>query len=194
MCHFITCLVAPGVSLIELQPLCNKHGMLFGPIENSFVRAQIPPGHYVRATQSVCDCGTPLGSLSAKHNSKSLAEGENAHAASVAKLKKKGWSQAKIDRWLGEKETASERTSLQRANSSGADLKSWCEFILAYLKASEGEALGILLHWYHGSLDNEKISIQSIERIPLTEELEKNLLSMREDVLYLFSIAPPKSH
>ncbi len=109
-------------------------------------------------------------------------------------MKKKGWSQAKIDRWLGEKEIASERTSLQRANSSGADLNSWCQFILAYLTASEGGALGILPHWYHGSLDDEKISIQSIERIPSTEELEKNLLSMREDVLYLFSIAPPKSN
>ncbi len=190
MCHFITCLVAPGVSLLELQPLCNQHGMLFSPIDNSFVSAQMPQGQYVRATQSVCDCGTPLGSLSAKHNPKSRAEGESAHATSVAKLKKKGWSQAKIDRWLGEKETASERASLQRANSSGANLNSWCQFIKTFLSASQGKALGILLHWYSGSLDDEEIEIKCIERIPLTEELEKNLLSIREDVLYLFSMAP----
>ena len=54
--------------------------------------------------------------------------------------------------------------------------------------------MGILLHWYSGSLDDEKIEIKSIERIPLTDELEKNLLSMSEDVLYLFSIAPPLSN
>lgn len=191
MCHFITCLVAPEVSLLELQPLCNKNGMLFMPIENSFVCAQIPSGQYVRATQSVCDCGTPLGSLSARHNNKSLAEGESAHATSVAKLKKKGWSQAKIDRWLGEKETASERSSLQRAHSCGADLKNWCQFIKTFLPANPGKALGILLHWYSGSLEDEKIEIKSIERIPLSEELEKNLLSIREDVLYLFSMAQP---
>ena len=117
MCHFITCLVAPGVSLLELQSLGNKHGMLFKPIDNSFVCAQIPSGQYVRATQSLCDCGTPLGSLTAKHNQRGRAEGESSHGTAVAKLKKKGWSQAKIERWLGEKKTASERTSLQRANS-----------------------------------------------------------------------------
>lgn len=176
--------------MVELQPLCSKSGMLFKPIDNPFVSAQLPPGQYVRATQSVCDCGTPLGSSSAKENKKSLAEGESAHAVAIAKLKKKGWSQAKIDRWQAEKETASERSNLQRANSSGADLKSWCQFIKAFLTASEGKALGLILHWYSGSLDGEKILINSIEHIPVTEELEKNLLSIREDVLYLFSMAP----
>lgn len=190
MCHFITCLVAPGVSLLELQPLCSKYGMLFKPIDNPFVCAQLPPGQYVRATRSVCDCGTPLGSLVAKDNQKILAEGESAHAVAVAKLKKKGWSQAKIERWQAEKEAASERSSLQRANSSGADLNSWCQFIKGFLVASEGKALGILLHWYSGSLDDEKIHIKSIEHLPLTEELEKNLLSIGEDELYLFSMAP----
>lgn len=190
MCHFITCLVAPGVSLLELQPLCSKYGMLFKSIDNPFVSAQLPPGQYVRATQSVCDCGTPLGSSYAKENQKSLAEGESAHAVAVAKLKKKGWSQAKIDRWQAEKETAAERSSLQRAYSSGADLNSWCQFIKAFLTASEGKALGLILHWYSGSLDDEKIQINSIERIPVSNELEKNLLSVREDVLYLFSMIP----
>jgi len=165
--------------------------MLFMPIENSFVCAQIPSGQYVRATQSLCDCGTPLGSLTAKHNQRGRAEGESSHGTAVAKLKKKGWSQAKIDRWLGEKEIASERTSLQRANSSGADLNSWCQFIKTFLPANQGKALGILLHWYSGSLEDEKIEIKSIERIPLSEELEKDLLSIREDVLYLFSVAQP---
>jgi hypothetical protein len=162
--------------------------MLFKPIDNPFVCAQLPPGQYVRATSSVCDCGTPLGSLSAKDKQKSLADGESVHA--VAKLKKKGWSQAKIDRWQAEKETAAERSSLQRANSSGADLNSWCQFIKAFLTSSEGKSLGILLHWYRGSLDDEKIQIKSIEHLRLPEELEKNLLSIREDVLYLFSMAP----
>ncbi|MDP3508923.1 MAG: hypothetical protein Q8T09_13125 [Candidatus Melainabacteria bacterium] len=177
--------------MIELQPLCDKYGMLFKPIDNPFVSAQVPPGQYVRATQSVCDCGTPLGSSATKDNrGKSKDAGESAHAVAVAKLKKKGWSQAKIDRWQAEKETASERSSMQRANSSGADLKSWCQFIKAFLTASEGKALGLILHWYSGSLDDEKIQINSIEHIPVTEELEKNLLSIREDVLYLFSMAP----
>lgn len=175
------------MSLLELQPLCNKYGMLFKPIDNPFVSAQLPPGQYVRATRSVCDCGTALGSLSAKDNQKSLAEGESAHAIAVAKLKKKGWSQAKIDRWQAEKETAAERSSLQRANSSGADLNSWCQFIQAFLTASEGKALGLILHMYNGTLAEEKIQISSVERLFVTDELEKNLLSIREDVLYLIS-------
>ncbi len=190
MCHFITCLVAPGVSLLELQPLCNKYGMLFKPIDNPFVSAQLPPGQYVRASRSVCDCGTALGSLSAKDNQKSLAEGESAHAIAVAKLKKKGWSQAKIDRWQAEKETAAERSSLQRANSRGADLHGWCQFIMEFLLTSDSKHLGIILHMYNGTLADEKIQIKSIEHLLLTEELEKNLLSIREDVLYLFSMAP----
>lgn len=46
--------------------------------------------------------------------------------------------------------------------------------------------MGILLHWYSGNLEKEKIDIQQIEKIALSEFDPTVIWKAKEDVLYVF--------
>lgn len=184
MCRFITAVVPADIDLQSVKPLLDKYGMSFEEVRNSFVESQLEGDRYVRATRSVCDCDTGLGSSSD-------SPGEVLTVATVSndidKLKKKGWSQHKIERWLAEKSGTVDRNQQAVRSKNDAELAQWREFISAMFSDTITKRLGLLIHMYNGTLEDEQIQIKRINRISLSEQFENKLLEMEEDVLYMIS-------
>lgn len=184
MCRFITAVVPTDTDLQASKPLLDKYGMSFKEIRNSFIEAQLDGDRYVRATRSVCDCDSALGSASDQQEG---SQTERTHAAEIEKLRKKGWSQHKIERWLAEKSGSSDRHQQQDRSKHDAELTQWREFISALLSDGITKRLGLLLHMYNGRLEDEQLRIKRIERLSLSEQFDNALLVMDEDVLYMVS-------
>ncbi len=110
----------------------------------------------------------------------------------VEKLKRKGWSETKIDRWLESKqsffeknkrvESAYEQFGLKHTN----EVDSYIDFLTTYLLSSDAPHAGLLLHWNsrHNSL--EEIASRLRIAMPIGELTAETLLRMQPNVLYQF--------
>lgn len=184
MCRFITAVVSTGAALQSFKPLLDKYEMSFEEIKNPYVEAQVDGDFYVRATRSSCDCNSALGSAS---NQQEASQEDVTHSSEVAKLRKKGWSEHKIERWLAEKTGSSDRHQQQERSKLDAELTRWREFIDAVLSDGFTKRFGLLLHMYRGGLEDERIQIKRKEHILLSEHFENVMLTIDEDVLYMVS-------
>ena len=93
MCHFIT-LIAPTDDVAAVRAMMERHGRAAEPIDNPSIRKVLRQGErQYLTTPGHCDCGTVLAPR------KGSAEAfEEKLAKEAARLKRKGWSQAKIAR------------------------------------------------------------------------------------------------
>jgi len=115
-------------------------------------------------------------------------EQEKFRRQTVEKLKKKGWSEAKIERWFKEQalnEEKEERSRELQHETSITFASDWVEFIRDMLASKAAAKVGLLLHMYDGPL-NGRFSIVGKERITLKSLNENILLQMAEDVIYDF--------
>lgn len=105
MCHYITATLPHEVELKSVAQIFDSHKLGFELISNPHVAEQIDPqAWYILTTGKHCDCGTAVGSLALQRTAKVLS-----YDREVMKLRKQGWSEAKIRRWLEQKEQTKER-------------------------------------------------------------------------------------
>lgn len=182
MCCFITAIVPGAIKIESLQPICSRHGMLFSALENKSLIATIKDDHYVRATRAFCDCDSALGSAMRSSKPKT----GDALNIEIARLKKKGWSAHKIERWLMEKDKNYERSADNLLRKNATDLAEWRHFFDEYFLTGTAY-IGVLLHFYCEALDTESLNLKATERLIWSSVRDDELLSLQEDVLYLFS-------
>jgi hypothetical protein len=179
MCHFVTAAIPGDVELPFIARVFDKHDLAFRLLTSSPVVPQLRAGdRYVLTTRGHCDCGTALGS---RHKT---PEPES-HARQVAKLRKKGWGDAKIERWLQEKQATRER-DVRKADTDRArtaDVERWLAVVVDALMLVP--RVGLVLHFYGGEIESESIELEH-ERVPRSALTAELLLSLREDVLYEF--------
>lgn len=180
MCRLITATVPAKMDLQASKPLFDRFEMSFEEIKNPFIEKQINGGRYVRATHGHCDCNSALGSAA---NQRSHSVDEQTSESEIEKLKRKGWSKTKIDRWCAEK------LKVQQKDNSKlhAELKLWREFLTELFDSEAAEKVGLLIHMYRGGLEHEQFQINRTEKLRMTSKFEDALLAMDEDVLYLIS-------
>lgn len=156
-----------------------EHDLAFTPVDNPYIARQIGPGrNYFRATSGFCDCGTALGDAA-------FEDAPPKAARPVAKLKqmrKKGWSEAKISRWLAQRE---EYLSEKAEGPDTADLDRWRSFLKAMIAARFGP-VGVLIHDYRYSVDDEKFSIGSTVRHRTASLTNDDLYQLSYDDLHEF--------
>lgn len=187
MCHFITATLPKGADVDALKDVFRENGFALGLESNAAIQSQLPSGAiYFRPTTAYCDCGTPLGSRSsrAKHAAK-----ESPTEADVAKLRRKGWTQAKIDRWLAQKGEArqkNERAASQKETDGVADAKAWLRLLITTVESGHTPWVGLLLHFYKRSVSDEEFQVGRVVTARATDLSVDLLLDMDEDVLYRF--------
>ncbi|MBY0546647.1 MAG: hypothetical protein K2W95_05115 [Candidatus Obscuribacterales bacterium] len=182
MCRFITAVVPAGFDLLASKVLLERHEMSFTEISNPFVQSQLGGDQYLRATRCMCDCDSALGSAAQPQGAAQKAVPD---LAEIARLRKKGWSQHKIDRWLAEKSGSLERH--KKHSEREAELTLWRNFIGDLLSEGAAKRLGLLLHTYSGTLQSEQVQIKRFEKLALSDLSENALLAMEEDVVYTVS-------
>ncbi len=183
MCHYITATLPNAVGLEAVAPIFESHKLGFKLISNPHVSDQIDPGDwYILTTRKHCDCGTALGSLNYKGAGTVVS-----YERELKKFRRQGWSEAKIERWLAQKEQTRERHLREdesRAEGSTAELDRWLGVINDLLRPGLTQRLGFLLHSYQTSIESERIKIRRREKLRLPELNPERLMRIEEDVLY----------
>ncbi|HWL50848.1 MAG TPA: hypothetical protein VNQ90_00330 [Chthoniobacteraceae bacterium] len=179
MCHFITAVLPKTAPHSELAALARRHGRQFRPLANPGIERQLRRDQrYFLTTLRHCDCGTVLGSYRRRHR----------HvpdwAAEEQRLRKKGWAAAKIARAMVQKRRSSAAVDQRESEANLAELASW-RSLIAEVFGSGVREFGLLLHSYHGPLD-ETIQLEGVERVIPDKTVGERLLWMWEDVLYCF--------
>ena len=182
MCHYITAALPASVDLKSLKPILKAHRQVLRPAANAFVEDRLPPGsQYLSCTSKHCDCVTALGWLRRQEERRTLAGDE-------VKLRRKGWSEARIQRRSAERARAEEK--VERTVAEGTpheEAEWWVAYLRAVLKSGEAEWFGLLLHWYRGDVEPERIHLADSMQVASAEVDAETILRLREDVFYRFT-------
>jgi len=184
MCHFITGLIDKQTSLDDLNEVGGDYAITFDKCDNDFVKSQLKINEdYLVKRTKFCDCGTQLG-LAARTNTPDATRIEKQE---VDKLKKKGWSETKINRWLTDREKTIEKDKVRYdriVNGVHLDIENWIEYLKKIFTSTKVQHFGLLLHWYNGGLESERIKLKDRIKIKVSELTPDALLKMNEDVVY----------
>ena len=180
MCHFITATLPKAAPREALDALARTFGRQFQPMSSPHVTAQLPEQlAYFFTTLGHCDCGTVMGSA------RQAAERAPDWDAEAAKLLRRGWSRAKVERSLEQRQAQAalrQEASEEAARSNPESLEG---FVTGVLQSGLTPELGLLLHSYHGPLDDQ-FKIVRHEQVPAGASLAEVLPAAEEDVLYVF--------
>lgn len=184
MCHFITLIIPNRELLDKVSISLESHHRKMAIIGNAHLSVALRAGEIDVHPESKmgCDCGTALGSL------RSRAEVRRPQRSEVEGLRRKGWGTAKIERWFEQRKAIENREaridSAKRDASTGTDPDGWCSIMKSLLSDVPLSHVGLLLHWYSGSLDGEKIQVAGRTTLSLDGGLAESLYQMEEDRIY----------
>lgn len=181
MCHFITATLPPRADVDTVRGIATSFRRAWRPIESGPVVAQLAPGEtYYLTTPNHCDCGTVLGSANRD------AGQEIDPAQSIRKLKRKGWSESKIDRWLADKRAAAKRTHDKPLEPGELDSKTWNLLLSSVLESGATSKIGLMLHMYSGLITDAEIRLHRTS-VSLADITPAFLEGIEEDRLYEFA-------
>lgn len=175
MCHFITMVIPGSADQGLVRTILHENNRGFYPLDNRQVRKVLKAGEiYFNTCDKYCDCGTKLGSYQEPDRELQAA----ALNKELAKLKKKGWSQAKIGRWCADREKA------HRIEAPVGDPDGWVLTIRSLLTDAKLPYAGVLLHMYKGDIQTERM-MPARFKAPLDESLAHKLWRLPEDTLLI---------
>ena len=185
MCHFITATLPQSANIDLATQVFRSHELGFKVVHNPHVTPQLNPGEtYILTTRGHCDCGTALGALNRRGPSLDLTyEGE------AAKLRKQGWSGAKVQRWLKQKRELEDKRKKEvntHAQEAMADAERWVNLVRDLLQSGHANKVGVLLHRYHGAVEMERVNISERRKVRLADLSTEYVMRMSEDILYEF--------
>ena len=140
MCYFVVAALPRQANLESISEIFDRHGRRLAPAQLAIGGPSIPDDRELYYTcQGPCDCDTPIGSRANGRAQRGPSDRK------VAKLRNKGWSQAKIDRWIESKKSSlveKERKRLSNENNSALDIDRWIELIREAARVGGGCRLG----------------------------------------------------
>lgn len=182
MCHFITAICSSKTKLTDINSVGETYGLKFEECENEHIRKQLlTTEKYLLKTTKMCDCGTSLGEASFKNDKK-----ERIQKSEVDKLKKKGWSETKITRYIADKKKTEDKIAKQNdniLNRQSSELDNYVQFIQEVLKKTDTEVFGLLLHWYSKGPETENIKLIDRKIISSNSLTILDLKTIEEDTL-----------
>lgn len=180
MCTFITAVLPAAADADAVAVLFRTHGRAFIPGAMHATRAGLlatgerafytTPGH--------CDCGTPLGRSTWR-------SGRDKAADMAARLRRKGWSEAKIARAVMQHAEADARPPRPSGEPAPTSLAEWAALIDAVMASGAKSSLG--LYWENTpGADDESVSPPPRMRIPRSSLDAAVLDGMAEGVIHDF--------
>ena len=175
MCYYITAILPLRADIDALAAIAHKYDRQLAPQAIDGVEMALRSGEgYFLTTAGHCDCGTSLGAL---NRGKKIGDVQE---VDVKRLRSKGWSEAKISRWLDQK---------GHSSKGKRDLQRWHEFLTETLQSGLTPYIGIIVHFYSGPL-TERIPIQKREVIEFSGLNLEQLGQLQEDIIYEFYPEP----
>ena len=186
MCHYITGLLSPDADSSSVRRFAKAHLLKWERMEKHSLQSTLREGEtYYLTTRGTCDCGTSLGIL---HDDE---RPEPDYERKKKKLRKKRWSDQKIERWIEDKrrdlEKAMDRNTHHLSNPP-IEVVHWLRLISDVLDAKAASYVGLLKHWYNGLIETERINIVDRRWIPYKDLDHEYLLRADEDVIHTFCL------
>jgi len=169
MCHYIT-LITDAPDVRSLREVMDRHGRHAVPTANAYIQRMLNSGEKQYSTTHSCDCGTVLGRVESPSPPNDLTKIKERKV-------KSGWSKAKIDRWLSDRQKAASRPD-ERLDIF--DL--WADVIQSVLSLADTSTVGLIVHAYEGRLDEEEFRLTRRE-LRSDGDVVESLQNMREDEL-----------
>jgi len=183
MCYYLTATLDGRADVEALRELAKDNDSTFEPLENSHVKKQLGASmKYYLTTKGECDCGTVWGAGNSAAGKKDIGK-------EVRKLERKGWSDCKIARWKEDKAKVGlkkETRSKLEYNIYESSVKGWMGLISSALNEGLTSHIGILLQWYSGKVQSERIDIKKVIEVRLGELTGELIWKAEEDTLYKF--------
>jgi hypothetical protein len=181
MCLYITAVLPAAADGSALAGIAARHGRVLKPLLNPAVQARLEAGErYFLTTPGHCDCGTALGAIR-RHEEHAEASHSKADAEE-RKLRRKGWSEAKLARWKAQR--TDHEQSVQRKAEREESTLPWLLLLDEMLQSGATPFVGLLLHFYAGSVAEEDVQISNREVLRRSALGPAKLGRTREDVLY----------
>ncbi len=182
--------MAPNGDESTVRRLAKASLLKWEPLDNPGVSKQLRRGErYFLTTRGMCDCGTEIG-VSTRTDG-TLPPRDPDLWREIKKLKKKGWTGTKIDRWIEQtKADAARKHQEAEARLSGPhpEVDRWIQFVSAVLTGNHADWIGILLHWYGGNVTTEAIAAGNRRWLSLDDFTEDYLLNAEEDILHTVAL------
>jgi predicted alpha/beta-hydrolase family hydrolase len=176
MCHYVT-LIAPTDDVAAVRRVMNRHGRAAELIENPSVAKVLRDGErQFLTTPGHCDCGTVLAGR------REGADLEKSLAAEEAKLARRGWSAAKIERALGDRR----RAAVRPAGGGGDSAELWANIIQDLRSELRLPGVGLLVHLYSGVVTDEVFDVSQMDA-PVGRALVEIVAPLAADTVTRFA-------
>jgi len=188
MCYFILLIAEADADVHKMREIAAPYGLQLPAFVNTSLARQTQGSHALFANRYNCDCGTPLGDAWRLADEPTDAQKQQHE---IQKLKRKGWSDARIKRWKQDRQVVAKRENRlqhdrEKKHETTLGLDEWKSLLTDLIEAVGGTTL--LLHMFSGSASDEDIHIQERRIVHgpgrITDGL---LLNVVEDVLYHFT-------
>lgn len=180
MCHFITAICSSKTKLTEINSVGETYGLKFEDCNNEHIKKQIlKTEKYLIKTAKMCHCGTSLGEANFINDTPVRIQ-----KSEIDKLKKKGWTEAKITRYLADKKKNDAKIAKKNDDiltRKSDELDNYINFIQDLFKKTDTELFGLLLHWYSRGPENENIKLTDRKNIPCKNLTLLDLKTLEED-------------
>lgn len=173
MCLFITVLLPKKAQTSKIGELAKKHHFGWYNLSNQITKQLDGDYFYFCTTKGMCDCETQLGS-------KCRVSPAQSSEMEIARFKRKGWSDTKIARWI-EQKSAIKNESTQNLD----EIQKWMEFITEVMEKRLTSKIGILIHMYSKSVNDEVFTLR--ESYTQSSPTEDYLLSIDQNRVHFFT-------
>lgn len=162
-----------GVDVVAIRGLRGPEGAGWQPVTNPHVQAQLPArAVYYLLNGSGCDCQSALVRSG-------TAGGKELKLPRAAAR----WTETKRMRWLEQRGVIAEG----KEASARGDAIAWFEYLKRVVVLARKGPVGLLIHFYSGGPDNERLTIAHRVSVKLQATSASVLQTLESDILYEFS-------
>ena len=178
MCHYIT-LVVPTQDADAVRAVMHRHGRAATPIDNPAIRKVLRDDErQYLTTRGHCDCGTVLAP---RYDTPEHFEGKLAKEA--VRMRRKGWSEAKIGRAIDDQRKAGAKPVGRGSDS----LELWHAALQDLGNELQLPYVGLFVRFYSGAVDTEMFNAGRRE-VPKNVPWQDALASLEQDEVTIFPV------
>ena len=178
MCIFIT-LIAKACDKEIVSDVLMQVGRRAELVDNPSLRKVIGSDEIqLLTTNGHCDCGTVLGDGP-------VDETQDKFATKISKLRRKKWSQAKIDKYIQNRKKAENKKAASRIEQAPDSAEIW-EFIIKEVRDKGASPIGLFYRMYRGFVEDEVFE-PSIRRTKNLPGNAQEFRSMKENEVSFFT-------
>lgn len=176
MCQFNLLIVDEESKGENLEELFLENGFGFKELNNKSLQGQIGSNmKIILTTKGHCDCGSIVGINSHGSIQKNEVDKEK------KKLRKKKWSESKIERYLSDKLKGQNKKEESRELGDKVEENNWIR--LSQMLGSRMGKFGIVFHQFSGLIEEEEIEIEQTNQFSIELLSKGELRNFKENQL-----------